>query len=135
MRKDIEIPVSKDVFVVAIQEWNDDFMQNTWYAYLLNETNEKLEMCIIVSKAYGKIDNEDRETGTFRHVIKEIKPDTREKIELLEESVLQLNNEFMVTYFIGNTFYEKKFTFHSNSITSKSTQFIKNNSLKVIFSE
>ena len=32
MKKDITIPVVKDVYVAALQEWNDDFMENTWYA-------------------------------------------------------------------------------------------------------
>lgn len=39
MKKDIIIPPVKDVYIVAIQEWNDDFMENSWYVYLLNDTD------------------------------------------------------------------------------------------------
>jgi hypothetical protein len=36
---------------------------------------------------------------------------------MVEKSVLRLNNEFMVTYFIGSTLYDKKFIFKAQSIT------------------
>jgi hypothetical protein len=35
---------------------------------------------------------------------------------------LELNNEFMVTYFIGNTLYDKKFIFKANSINETSLE-------------
>jgi len=44
------------------------------------------------------------------------------KVEMLEKSVLALNNEFMVTYFIGNTLYDKKFTFIKNTINERATE-------------
>jgi hypothetical protein len=36
---------------------------------------------------------------------------------MLEKSVLVLNNEFMVTFFIGDKLYDRKFIFRANSIT------------------
>jgi len=33
MKKDIEIPKVENVFLAAIQEWNDDFMDKVWYVY------------------------------------------------------------------------------------------------------
>jgi hypothetical protein len=44
------------------------------------------------------------------------------KVEMVENSVLALNNEFMVTYFIGNTLYDKKFTFRKNTINERATE-------------
>ena len=102
MKKDIQIPKVKDVYIVAIREWNDDFMENSWYAYLLNDTDEQLDLAMIVSRAYGILDGEERKTTTFRHAFKEVAPKTAIKIELLENNVLQLNNEFMLSYFINN---------------------------------
>lgn len=121
MKKDIIIPKSEGVHVVAIQEWNDDFMEKTWYAYLINETDNKLEMVIVVSRAYGLINGEERKTGTFRHAFKEVEPNSSVKIELLENNVLQLNNEFMLTYFLDGKLYDKKFTFRTNTINEKAT--------------
>lgn len=121
MKKDIIIPKSEGVHVVAIQEWNDDFMEKTWYAYLINETDSKLEMAIVVSRAFGLINGEERKTGTFRHAFKEVEPNSSVKIELLENNVLQLNNEFMLTYFLDGKLYDKKFTFRTNTINEKAT--------------
>jgi hypothetical protein len=38
---------------------------------------------------------------------------------MVEKSVLALNNEFMVTFFIGNTLYDRKFFFKANYINEK----------------
>ena len=35
---------------------------------------------------------------------------------MMEKSVLVLNNEFMVTFFIGDKLYDRKFIFRANSI-------------------
>lgn len=119
MKKDIIIPKVENVYVAAVSEWNDDFQENSWYAYLVNDTNETLEMAIVVSRAYGIIDGEQRKTGTFRHALKEVGPKSFTKVELLENNVLQLNNEFLVSFFIGNQLFDKAFVFKINTINDK----------------
>jgi hypothetical protein len=52
----------------------------------------------------------------LRHAFVEIPAVSVVKIEMIEKSVLTLNNEFMVTYFIDGTLYDKKFIFKANSI-------------------
>ncbi|WP_177762117.1 hypothetical protein [Flavobacterium sp. I3-2] len=121
MKKDIEIPKSENVFIAAINEWNDDFQENTWYAYLVNENDKPLEMAIINSRAYGLIDGEQRKTGTFRHVFAEVPANGAIKVELLENNVLQLNNEFVVTYYLNGIMYDKTFVFRTNTINTKAT--------------
>lgn len=116
MKADIEIPKVENVYIVAINEWSDDFQENCWNAYLLNATNETLEMAMIVSRAYGLINGENRNTMQLRHAFTTLAPQTAVKIEFLENSVLQLNNEFSLSYFIGNKMYDKKFIFKANSI-------------------
>ncbi|WP_445456513.1 hypothetical protein [Flavobacterium sp. HNIBRBA15423] len=119
MKKDIIIPKVENVHIVAIQEWSDDFQENCWYAYLLNATNETLEMAMIVSRAYGLINGENRNTMSLRHAFAKVEPQTAVKIEFLENNVLQLNNEFLLSYFIGNQMFDKKFIFKVNSINEK----------------
>jgi hypothetical protein len=91
-------------------------MQKTWYAYLINDGTEKLESVIIVSNASGMIDGEMRKTSMLRHAFTEVLPDSAVKIELIEDSVLALDNSFMVTFFIGNTLYDKNYVFKAGSI-------------------
>ena len=116
MKKDIIIPVVENVFVAAVQEWSDDFMEKVWYAYLVNDSDFNLEGVMVVSKAFGTIGGEMKKTSLLRHAFVEIPAVSVVKIEMIEKSVLTLNNEFMVTYFIDGTLYDKKFIFKANSI-------------------
>ena len=116
MKKDIIIPVVENVFIAAVQEWSDDFMEKVWYAYLVNDSDFNLEGVMVVTKAFGTIDGEMKKTSLLRHAFVEIPAVSVVKIEMIEKSVLTLNNEFMVTYFIDGTLYDKKFIFKANSI-------------------
>ncbi|MES2865054.1 MAG: hypothetical protein V4666_13095 [Bacteroidota bacterium] len=121
MKKDIIIPEVENVYIVAIKEWNEDFGENSWYAYILNNSSEKLEMAMVVSSASGTINNEERKTGSFRHAFNEVLPETAIKVELLENNVLQLDNHFMLTYFLDGKLYDKNFSFEAHSIKDENT--------------
>jgi hypothetical protein len=122
MKKDIEIPKVENVFLAAVQEWSDDFMDKVWYVYLVNDSDFDLDSVMVVSKAFGTIDGEMRKTSLLRHAFVKVPTVSAVKIEMVENSVLALNNEFMVTYFIGNTLYDKKFTFRKNTINERATE-------------
>ena len=122
MQKDINIPEVKDVFMAAVQEWNDDFMANVWNVYLINDSDNELHDIMVVSKAFGTIDGEMRKTSLLRHALVEMPPVSAVKIEMVQDSVLALNNEFMLTFFIGNTLYDRKYTFIANSIREDRTE-------------
>lgn len=122
MKSDIIIPKVENVFLAAIQEWNDDFMDNVWNVYLINDSDFKLESVMVVSKAFGTIDGEMKKTSLLRHAFIEIESVSAVKIEMIEAKVLALNNEFMVTFFIGNTLYDKKFTFRTNTINERTME-------------
>ena len=117
MKSDITIPEVENVFLAAVQEWSDDFMEKVWYVYLVNDSDFQLDSVMVVSKAFGTIDGEMKKTSLLRHAFVEVPAVTFVKVEMVEKSVLVLNNEFMVTFFFGNTLYDKKFTFKANSIT------------------
>ena len=117
MKKDITIPEVENVFVAAVQEWSDDFMEKVWFIYLVNDSDFNLDSVMVVSKAFGTIDGEIKKTSLLRHAFIKIPAVSVVKVEMLEKSVTSLNNEFMVTFFIGNTLYDKKFTFVANSIS------------------
>jgi len=122
MKKDIVIPKVENVYLAAIQEWNDDFMEKVWFVHLVNDSDFDLENVIVVSKAYGTIDGEMKKTSLLRHGFANVPSQSVVKIEMVEKSVLALNNEFMVTYFIGSTLYDKKFVFRTNTINERATE-------------
>lgn len=117
MKKDIQIPEVENVFLAAVQEWSDDFMDKVWYVYLINDSDFDLDSVMVVSKAFGTLDGEMKKTSLLRHAFTHIPAVSVVKIEMVEQNVLRLNNEFMVTYFIDSTLYDKKFIFRAQSIT------------------
>ena len=122
MKKDIIIPTVENVFLAAVQEWSDDFMEKVWYVYLVNDSDFQLDGVMVVSKAFGTIDGEMKKTSLLRHAFVEIPPVSVVKVEMVEKSILVLNNEFMVTFFIGNTLYDKKYIFKANSINENNVE-------------
>ena len=122
MKKDIIIPEVENVFLAAVQEWSDDFMEKVWNIYLINDSDFQLDAVMVVSKAFGTLDGEMKKTSLLRHAFVEISPVSVVKIEMVEKSVLALNNEFMVTFFIGNTLYDRKFFFKANFINEKNVE-------------
>ncbi|MDC6388014.1 hypothetical protein PP182_04945 [Maribacter sp. PR1] len=115
MKKDIEIPIAKDVYIALIHEWNDEFLSKDWNAYIINNRTTPIEMAIIVSKGY----DDEVKTSTMRHAIGLIGAKTFEKVELVQEEVLRLNNEFFVTYYADNKLYEKRFVFEKGTVSEQ----------------
>lgn len=120
MKKDINIPDVKDVSIAVVNEYNDIYKTNDWNAYIINDTNDLLEMVLIVSKGF----TESKITSTMRHKLEKLPPKSYAKIELMQEDVLALNNEFKVTFFKDNKMFDKTYLFRKNSINSKTLQTI-----------
>ena len=116
MKKDIEFLVAKDVYVAITHDWiGEDFLAKEYNAYLINNRNTPIEMVLIVSKGYTT----NQKTSTMRHAIGVVPAKGFEKIEMVQEEVLSLTNEFFVTFYVGRELYERKFVFEKNTVTSK----------------
>lgn len=113
MKKDIEIPVVKNVSVAIIREWNEEFLSNDWNAYIINDKEVEIVMVLVATKG----EDGNRKTSTMRLAINRVAPKSFEKIEMIQEDVLGLNNEFSVTFFAENELYEKKYVFKKDSVT------------------
>ncbi len=115
MKKDIEIPIAKEVYVAIVHEWNKEFLDKDWNAYIINARSTPIEMAMVVSKGY----DDDKKTSTMRHAIPEVAAKSFAKIEVVQEDVLALHNEFFVTYYADNKLYEKRFLFEKNSVNEQ----------------
>lgn len=120
MKKDIEIPIVKDVHVAMMYEWDEKFTGQDWNAYLINNKNTDIEMVLIVSKGADG----DKKTSTMRHSKALVKAKSYTKIEVVPDNLLQLDNVFDVTFFEGNKLFEKRYIFEKNSISEKNQAFI-----------
>ena len=112
MKKDINIPQVKDVYVAVVNEYNDTYKTHDWNAYIINDKEIDLEMMLIVSKGY----DEKSETSLMRHKLEKLPKKSYAKIELMQEDVLALNNEFKVTFFQDNKMFDKTYLFRKNTI-------------------
>ena len=120
MKKDIEIPKVEGVCVAIVNEYNDIYKTQDWNAYIINEKDVDLEMVIIVTDGYS----EDKITSKFRKKIDVLPKKSYAKIELMQEDLFALNNQFKVTFFEGNTMFDKTYLFRKNTINLKALQSI-----------
>ena len=118
MKKDIYIPKVENVHLAVVYEYNDIYKSNDWNAYIINDKEVDLEMVLIVTRGYS----ETKETSTMRHKLNKLPAKSFAKIELMQEAVLQLNNEFKVTFFENNTLFDKTYLFRKNTINIKALQ-------------
>ena len=113
MRKDIEIPKAQNVYIVALREWDKDFLDQQWNVYLVNGREDVISTVLVMSR--GK--SQDRRTSTLRHVLGNIEPKTSAKVEFIASEVLGFTNEYLVTFFAENKLFERKYVFEPNSIS------------------
>jgi len=118
VKKDIYIPKVENVHLAVVYEYNDIYKSNDWNAYIINDKEVDLEMVLIVTRGYS----ETKETSTMRHKLDKLPAKSFAKIELMQEAVLQLNNEFKVTFFENNTLFDKTYLFRKNTINIKALQ-------------
>ncbi|MFN5182469.1 MAG: hypothetical protein ACK5D5_05550 [Bacteroidota bacterium] len=117
MKKDIPIQEVKDVAVAVVREFTGvDF---EWNVYLINLKKETIKNVLVSSRGYGSEHNPDAKTGTLRFFFDEIKPSEWVQIELIMENVFSLNNEYWVSFYIGENILDKRFIFLPESINEK----------------
>jgi hypothetical protein len=120
MKKDIQIPEVKDVYVAVVQEEHPEYKTQDWNAYIINNSDKDLETVLIVSQGY----TDTKMTPPMRHTITLLPARSYAKIEYLQEKVLALNNEFKITFFEGNQMFDKTYLFRKNTINEKALQVI-----------
>lgn len=118
MKKDIQIPIVKDVYVAIVNEYNDIYKTQDWNAYIINDKNVDLDMVLIVTSGYS----EDKTTSVFRKKLDVLPKKSYAKIELMQEDLFALNNSFKVSFFEGNTMFDKTYLFRKNTINLKALQ-------------
>lgn len=109
MLKDIPQLKVENVAVAVVKEQSNG--ADVWNAYIINLKNEVLEGVLITSKGYGMIEGEERKTSTLRHFIENIPPLSCAMIEPITDNVLNLNNEYWVSFYLNNTMYDRKYVF------------------------
>lgn len=131
MWKNISVPESKDVYVIAVSEWNEEKWFQQWNIYLVNLKQEPIEMVLVLARGYS----EDRKTSTIRHGLGDMPANEMRKIEMVDEQVFVVNNEYLVTYLYEGKMLEKTFTFPANSIKEENQKQLLNSKFKGVIAE
>lgn len=118
MKKDIQIPKVEGVYIAVVNEYNDIYKTQDWNAYIINTKEVDLEMVLIVISGYS----EKKTTSVFRKKLEILPKKSYAKIELIQEELFALNNTFKVTFFEGNTMFDKTYLFRKNTINLKALQ-------------
>lgn len=112
MKKDIIIPKVTGVYVAVVNEYNDIYKTQDWNAYIINDKEVDLDIVLIVTSGHS----DKKMTSIFRKKLDVLPKKSYAKIELMQEELFALNNEFKVTFFEGNTMFEKTYLFRKNTI-------------------
>ena len=120
MKKDIHIPEVSDVVIAVVFEYNDMYKTDDWNAYIINKKSVDLELVVIVSQGFS----EAKTTSLFRKKLDVLPANSFGKIELMQPELFKLNNRFQVTFFEGNTLFEKTFLLKENTIKESALRMI-----------
>ncbi|WP_445748188.1 hypothetical protein [Polaribacter sp.] len=120
MKKDIQIPEVTDVAIAVVFEYNAIYKTDDWNVYIINKKAVDLELVVIVSQGFSDV----KTTSLFRKKLDVLPANSFAKIELIQPELFKLNNRFQVTFFEGNTLFEKTFIFKENTIKEGSLRMI-----------
>jgi len=123
MIKDIVVPEVKNV-TLAIARTGEGNTPSEWRVYLINNNEFPLENTLVASKGYGEKDGEKQNTSILRHFLETVPPHSTALIEPIDPGVFHLNNEYWVSYYIGNQIYDKRFVFVPDTICEENISFI-----------
>ncbi|MCC6383729.1 MAG: hypothetical protein IT241_01060 [Bacteroidia bacterium] len=108
-----------DNIAMAVLPSEDESGKREWGVYLINMKETPIKNVLIASKGYGKHKGEDVVTSTLRHFFELISPREFVKVEPIIENLFGLNNEYWVSFYIGNEIFERKFLFLPETINEE----------------
>ncbi len=124
MIKDIHVPVVKKVTLAVVCEKNV-LLQQEWRVYLINSNEVPIENTIVSSTGYGEKNGEQQKTSTLRHFLQTVPAYSSALVEPINSDVFHLNNEYWVSYYIGQQLFDKRFVFVPDTIREENLSFIK----------
>lgn len=115
MLKDIPDLKVVDVAIAIIPEENEN-RQEVWNAYLVNFKTDLIEGVLVTSKGYGEFNGEHVKTSTLRHFLDEVDGNSYRLIEPIITDVLDLSNEYWVSFYHEKKIFDRKYLFVPGSL-------------------
>jgi len=115
MKADLPENIVQDI-AIAVALMSETPEVKNWTVYLVNLKNEPITNVLITSKGYGEKDGKQVKTSLLRHSLGDVPAQSYAGVEAIDTEVFGLTNEYWLSYYIGNTIYDKKFIFLPESI-------------------
>lgn len=115
MKKDLPENIVENVAVAVVLE-NETPAAQSWNVYLINLKDHPIHTVLVSSKGYGLKNGEEVKTSILRHSIGDVDSGDFALIEMIDEQVFGLTNEYWLSYYIDGQIYDKKFIFLPESI-------------------
>ncbi|MES3017954.1 MAG: hypothetical protein V4721_09255 [Bacteroidota bacterium] len=115
MKKDLPENIVENVSIAVVMESASPESKD-WNVYLINLKDEVIETVLVSSKGYGEKNGEAVKTSVLRHSIGDVAPNDYAMIEMIDEQVFGLTNEYWLSYYINGQIFDKKFVFVPESI-------------------
>ena len=118
MIKDLPENIVEDVAMAVVLLSETPEVKN-WTVYLVNLKNQPITNVLISSKGYGEKDGKPVKTSVLRHFLGDVSEKSYVGVEAIDTAVFGLTNEYWLSYYIGQTIYDKKFIFLPESIVDE----------------
>jgi hypothetical protein len=119
MKKDIEIRKVTDIGFAIVPPAKDALDSPLWDVYLINQKNYPLKNVLINSRGFGKRQEENLETSTFRFFYEEIPAQCAIKVENIQSELFDLAQEYFLSFSADGYLFDKRFIFVSGSIMAE----------------
>ena len=131
MIKDIEIPTVANV-TVAVARKKSIGESDEWLVYLINKNDFPIENTLVASNGYGERNGEKQQTSILRHFLQTVNANSAALVEPIQSNVFHLNNEYWVSYYIGNKIFDKRFVFVPDTICEANLIFVKELAMEAV---
>lgn len=124
MQKDIHNPKVENIAIAAVPEIKEGMEEAEWNIHLINLEEKELKNVLVSSKGYGELKGEKVQTSELRHFVESLPGHSFVKIEPIMPDLFALNNQYWVSFYIGEQIYDKKYVFLAESIQESNLTFI-----------
>ncbi len=103
------------VAMVPTTTGTDDGEQ-VWECYLINLKKEPVLQVLVTSSGYKKSEEEELKSSTLRYFYERIEASQAVMLELIPAELVQLTNEFWVSFQFEGHMYDKRYLFVEGSL-------------------